>query len=143
MDSKRLVSLESFKAAYCPEEDVVDSSDESASEAEEDGEWLFAEDRKRKARVKEPRKVSRKKIKPQVEENVDDLASSAKIKKLCEILEKIRTNDPTEKVIVFSQVSRASLLLIKKFTGFLDLIQPALDEKNFKFGRVFNPRLYF
>jgi hypothetical protein len=37
---------------------------------------------------------------------MDDWTSSAKIDKLCEILESIRSKDPFEKVIVFSQVSR-------------------------------------
>ena len=35
---------------------------------------------------------------------MEDWESSAKINKLCEILEAIRANDPTDKVIVFSQV---------------------------------------
>jgi hypothetical protein len=103
MDAKRLVSLESFKAAHCPKEDEVDSYDGSITEEEDDGEWLFAEDRKRKGKGKGPAKTSRKKIKPVVED-VEDWASSAKIEKLCEILENIRNNDPSEKVIVFSQV---------------------------------------
>lgn len=36
---------------------------------------------------------------------MDEWISSAKIEKLCEILELTRANDPLEKVIVFSQVS--------------------------------------
>lgn len=82
----------------------MDSYDGSASEAEEDDEWLFAEDRKRKVKGKEPAKNSRKKVKPVVEEEDEDWISSAKIAKLCDILENIRANDPAEKVIVFSQV---------------------------------------
>jgi hypothetical protein len=112
MDSRRLVSLESFKAAHSPKEDDVDSYDGSASEAEEDDEWLFAEDRKRKGKGKEPAKASRKKKKSVIEEEPEDWISSAKITKLCDILESIRTNDPTEKVIVFSQVSTSATSLI-------------------------------
>ena len=107
MDARRLVSLESFKAAHCREveEDDVDSYDGSASEAEEDDEWLFAEDRKRKGKGKEPaKKKPRKKVKPVEDEDMEDWESSAKIDKLCEILEAVRANDPTDKVIVFSQV---------------------------------------
>ena len=104
MDLKRLVSLESFRAAHSPQEDDADSYDEDASETEEDDDWLFAEDRKRKSKSKEPAKTSRKKKKAVIEEH-EDWISSAKVTKLCDILESIRTNDPTEKVIVFSQVS--------------------------------------
>jgi len=109
MDSTRLVSLESFRAAHCREdqEDDADSYEGSASEAEEDDEWLFAEDRKRKGKGKEPAtKKSRKKPKPVEDEDMEDWESSAKIDKLCEILEAVRANDPNEKVIVFSQVPR-------------------------------------
>ena len=104
MDSKRLVSLESFKAAHCPEENEDDDSYMgSASEADEDDEWLFAEERKRKGKGREyTEKKSRKRAKPVVEE--EDWITSAKIEKLCEILEGIRTNDPHEKIIIFSQV---------------------------------------
>jgi hypothetical protein len=110
MDSRRLVSLESFKAAHCKDsDDDVDSYDGSASEAEEDHDWLFADDRKRKGKGKEPAtKKSRKKHKPVEDEDMEDWESSAKIDKLCEILEDIRANDPTEKVIVFSQVHISS-----------------------------------
>jgi hypothetical protein len=107
VDARRLVSLESFKAAHCREveEDDADSYDGSASEAEEDDEWLFAEDRKRKGKGKEPaKKKPRKKVKPVEDEDMEDWESSAKIDKLCEILEAVRANDPTDKVIVFSQV---------------------------------------
>lgn len=108
-----MVSLESFKAAHEPKDEDMDSYDGSASEAEEDDEWLFAEDRKRKGKGKErAKKASRKKIKPVVEEEVDDWVSSAKIAKLCDILENVRANDPTEKVIVFSQVSVLRSLLM-------------------------------
>lgn len=63
------MSLESFKAAHCREdqEDDADSYEGGARETEEDWE------------------------------------SSAKIDKLCVILEAIRANDPGDKVIVFSQ----------------------------------------
>ncbi len=109
MDLRRLVSLESFKAAHSPQEEDADSYDGSASEAEEDDDWLFAEDRKRKGKGKDPAKESRKKKKHVVEEEPEDWISSAKIIKLCDILESIRTIDPTEKVIVFSQVSSAHI----------------------------------
>lgn len=108
MDQGRLVSLESFKAAHSPEQDDhsdMDSYDGSASEAEEESEWLFADDRKRKGKGKENLKKSRKKAKPVVEPE-DDWISSAKVDKLCEILEGVRARDPSEKVIVFSQVNR-------------------------------------
>lgn len=105
MDSRRLISLETFKAAHCRPEDDADSYDGSASEAEEDDEWLFAEDRKRKGKGREPAKSSRKKQKALIEEEPEDWVSSAKVTKLCDILESIRANNPTEKVIVFSQVS--------------------------------------
>jgi hypothetical protein len=109
MDLRRLVSLESFKAAYSPQDDDVDSYDGETSEAEEDDEWLFAEDRKRKGKNKDLAKTSRKKKKAVIEEP-EDWISSAKITKLCDILESIRTNDPTEKVIIFSQVSCAHVV---------------------------------
>jgi hypothetical protein len=102
MDMKKLVSLESFMAAHCPVEDDADSYDGSASEAEEDDEWLFADERKRKG--KQPAKAARKKKKPVIEEDDEDWVTSAKVDKLCEILEGVRANDPAEKVIVFSQV---------------------------------------
>ena len=118
MDSRRLVSLESFKAAHFPREDDEDSYDGSASEAEEDDEWLFAEDRKRKVKGKEPAKGSRKKKKHVVEDEPEDWISSAKIIKLCEILESIRTIDPTEKVIVFSQVPSAHIFTYVSLPAF-------------------------
>jgi len=104
MDSKRMISLEAFKIAHCPEEnDDKDSYDGSASESEEDDEWLFSDNRKRKGKGKEPAK-SRKKARSVPRE--EDWATSAKIEKLCEILEGVREKDPSEKVIVFSQVSQ-------------------------------------
>lgn len=119
MDSRRIVSLETFKLAHDPPEEVedeVDSYDGSASEAEEDDDFLFAEDRKRKGKGKEPAKnSSRKKIRPVVEEEINDWVSSAKIAKLCDILENIRANDPTEKVIIFSQVPKFTLLTKKVY----------------------------
>ena len=114
MDVRRLVSFESFKAAHCREdqEDDVDSYDGSASEAEEDDEWLFSDARKRKGNGKRPEtKKSRKKAKAVEDEDMDDWESSAKIDKLCEILEAIRANDPNEKVIVFSQVFLPIILI--------------------------------
>ena len=114
MDVRRLVSLESFKAAHGREEqeDDVDSYDGSASEAEEDDEWLFSDARKRKGKGKQPEtKKSRKKAKPVEDEDMDDWESSAKVDKLCEILEAIRANDPNEKVIVFSQVFLPIILI--------------------------------
>ena len=108
MDARRLVSLEAFKSAHCRQgegEEDADSYYGSASEAEEDDEWLFAEDRKRKGTGKEAvTKKPRKKFKPIEDKEIEDWESSAKIDKLCEILESIRANDPAEKVIVFSQV---------------------------------------
>lgn len=106
VDQGRLVSLESFKAAHSPEKEDnsdMDSYDSSASEAEEEDEWLFADDRKRKGKGKQPAKQSRKKAKPEAELEEDPI-SSAKVDKLCEILEDLRNRDPLEKVIVFSQV---------------------------------------
>jgi len=119
MDMRCMVSLESFKTAHCSVEDE-DSYDGSSSEAEEDDEWLFADERKRKG--KQPAQ-SRKK-KRAIEDDEVDWVTSAKVEKLCEILESVRTKDPSEKVIVFSQ-----------FTGFLDVIEPALETHNFKYGR--------
>lgn len=107
MDQRRMVSLESFKAAHCQEkgDDIdLDSYNGSASEAEEDNDWLFADDRKRKGKGKEPAAKSRKKTKPVLDPE-EDWISSAKVDKLCEILEAVRARDPSEKVIVFSQVS--------------------------------------
>jgi hypothetical protein len=103
MDMRRMVSLEAFKAAHNPAEDDVDSFDGSASEAEEDDEWLFADERKRKG--KQPAKA-RKKKKQVIEEEVEDWVTSAKVDKLCEILESVRATDASDKVIVFSQVPR-------------------------------------
>jgi hypothetical protein len=100
MDLTRMVSLDSFKAAHCQSDDV-DSYDGSASEAEEDDEWLFADERKRKG--KRPQKARKKK--PVFEDDDGDWVTSAKVDKLCEILESVRAADPSEKVIVFSQVS--------------------------------------
>ena len=107
VDQRRLVSLESFKAAHSAEKEDnsdMDSYDGSASEAEEEDEWLFADDRKRKGKGKQPAKQSRKKAKPEVEPEEEDWISSAKVDKLCEILEDMRAKDPLDKVIVFSQV---------------------------------------
>ena len=99
------MSLEAFRAAHCPPEEEKDASDETVSELEEDDEWLFAEERKRRAKNKERVKKPCKKHKRM--EEIPDRVSSAKVDKLCQILETIRTNDPTEKVIVFSQVFQA------------------------------------
>jgi hypothetical protein len=110
MDQRRLVSLEMFKTAHCKpvEEDDVDSYDGSASEAEEDDDWLFADERKRKSKGKEPAKKSRKKHRPAEEED-EDWITSSKVDKLCEILEGVRAKDPSDKVIVFSQVSQPKI----------------------------------
>lgn len=112
MDAKRLVSLETFKTAHCSttDEDEVDSYDGSASEAEEDDDFLFQDDRKRKGKRKEPATKSRKRPRPASEED-EDWVTSAKVDKLCEILEGVRAKDPSEKVIVFSQVSHFLTLL--------------------------------
>src|SRR5579859_5569922 len=110
MDSKRLVSLEAFKKAFGDESDEeMDSYDGSASEAEEDNEWLFSDERKRKAKGKESAKASRKKRPPIID---DDWTTSAKVDKLCEILVSVRDKAPTEKVIVFSQVNDLLSVLI-------------------------------
>jgi hypothetical protein len=115
MDSKRLVSLESFKAAHCSQEDDGQAScDCSGSEIEEDdaSEWLFSEDRKRKGREKEVTKRKPKKITTKRVVDDEDWTTSAKIEKLSEILREIRSNDAKEKVIVFSQVIPFFPLLI-------------------------------
>jgi len=125
MNAKRTVSLEAFKTAHCD----VDMEDETGeSEAEED--WSLEDDRKRKGKGKESaHKVkSYKRSKAKFEED-EEWTSSAKIDKLCEILDGIRAKDPSEKVIVFSQ-----------FTGYLDIIGPALYKKMYNYGRV-NPHL--
>jgi len=119
MDAKRIVSLEAFKTAHCSE--VAEAPEDSESEAEED--WSLDEDRKRKGKEPAHTMKAAKRQRPMEEE--PDWVSSAKIDKLCEILDSVRENDPREKVIVFSQ-----------FTGFLNLISPALRRRNYKFGRV-------
>ena len=129
-----MVSLDSFRTAHCASEDDEDSYDGSASEAEEDDEWLFADERKRKG--KQPAKSRKKHKKPLMEEEEEDWVTSAKVEKLCEILEGVRAKDPSDKVIVFSQVYLRCKTMLMKFTGFLDVIEPALDERNFKYGRV-------
>jgi SNF2 family DNA or RNA helicase len=121
MDAKRTVSLEAFKSAHSGE---TAEADEEESEAEED--WSLDDDRKRKGKGKEPEhKVKSYKKSKVVMDEEEEWTSSAKIDKLCEILDDVRRKDPTEKVIVFSQ-----------FTGFLDLIGPALTTRNYNFGRV-------
>ena len=125
MNAKRTVSLEAFKVAHCD----VDMEDETGeSEAEED--WSLEDDRKRKGKGKESahQVKSYKRSKAKFEED-EEWTSSAKIDKLCEILDGIRAKDPSEKVIVFSQ-----------FTGYLDIIGPALYKKMYNYGRV-NPHL--
>jgi hypothetical protein len=107
MDQKRMVSLDSFRAAHCQDkgsDSDMDSYDGSASEAEEETDWLFGDDRKRKGKGKETAKKPRKRTKPLVDPEDEDWISSAKVDKLCEILEAVRARDPSEKVIVFSQV---------------------------------------
>jgi SNF2 family DNA or RNA helicase len=125
MDPKQIVTLEAFREAYPPESEASKSAEISDSDvdSDDDGEWLFADDRKRKA--KDPKDKVVKKRKPHKADLITDWITSAKIDKLCEILEAVRRDDPTEKVIVFSQ-----------FTGFLDLLHHALTSRNFKFGRV-------
>lgn len=130
MDPVRMVSLEAFREAH-PTEKEEQSKEAAANESysdvdsDDDEDWLFADDRKRKANHKESKDKAAKKHKPHKADLITDWITSAKIDKLCEILENIRRGDPTEKAIVFSQ-----------FTGFLDLIHHALEERNFKFGRV-------
>lgn len=89
----------------------MDSYDGSASEAEEDDDWLFQDDRKRKGKGKEAATKSRKKPRHAPEED-EDWVTSAKVDKLCEILEGVRAKDPSEKIIVFSQVFHLLALLI-------------------------------
>lgn len=57
--------------------------------------------------------------------------SSTKIDKLLEVLEETRREAPEEKTVVFSQ-----------FTGFLDLIEGFIRQKDFKFVRV-SKRMWF
>jgi SNF2 family DNA or RNA helicase len=125
MDPKQIVTLEAFREAYPSESEASKSAEATDSDidSDDDGDWLFADDRKRKA--KEPKDKIVKKRRPHKADLITDWITSAKIDKLCEILEAVRQNDPTEKVIVFSQ-----------FTGFLDLLHHALTSRNFKFGRV-------
>lgn len=49
---------------------------------------------------------------------------SAKIEKTLELLSEIRANDPTEKILIFSQ-----------FTSLLDLVEVPLDERGYKYQR--------
>lgn len=93
-----MVSLEVFKTVHCPEKN--DNEDGNTSETEEDDGRVFMDNRKRKGNVKEPA-ICRKKAKIA---GKNDWTTSAKIEKLCEILESVRAEDPGEKVIVFSQV---------------------------------------
>jgi len=131
MDPTRMVSLEAFREAH-PTEEEKQSKEAAANESYSDvdssdeGDWLFTDDRKRKANQKGSKDKAAKKRKSHKADLITDWITSAKIDKLCEILENIRREDPAEKAIVFSQ-----------FTGFLDLIHHALEERNFKFGRVY------
>ena len=96
-----MVSLEAFKAVHCSEEkENGDGLDGNTSETEEDDGCVFMDNRKRKRNVKE-QEIYRKKAKIA---GRNDWTTSAKIEKLCEILESARAKDPGEKVIVFSQV---------------------------------------
>jgi hypothetical protein len=105
MDSKRLVSLESFNATHYPpgEKREIRFSDGNANDADDDDEWVLIEGRKRKRKDNELEE-NYGKARSDVEEMMGAWISSVKIEKLCEILEAIRINDPSEKVIVFSQV---------------------------------------
>ena len=132
MDPARVVSFEAFREAHPTEEEkqsreaADDDESDSDIDSDDDGDWLFADARKRKVNHKESKNKIAKKRKPHKADLITDWITSAKIDKLCEILENIRREDPSEKVIVFSQ-----------FTGFLDLIHHALEERNFRFGRVY------
>ena len=88
---------------------MIEGSDDGNSEKADD-EWSLSSGRKRGGaelvRGKKP------KVRREFEHiSGDDWVSAAKINKLCEILEQIRANDPTEKVIVFSQVSSRETVL--------------------------------
>jgi len=103
MDPNHVVSLEAFNIA----QGDASGEEEAEEDDEDDGDWLYSGDRKRKHKGKEPAKKYQRKPKKDKEEEMEDgvdFVSAAKIEKLCEILEQIRVNDPSEKVIVFSQV---------------------------------------
>jgi hypothetical protein len=82
-------------------DDEAEASDDDDDTDDEDLE--LPANRKRKG--KEPTKPRQAKLQRKFEHiSEEGWESAAKINKLCEILDQIRTNDPTEKVIVFSQV---------------------------------------
>ena len=83
----------------------------------EDESWTIPVNRKRKGKEKESDRIPRcrKKVVP---ENDEKWVTAAKIDKLCEILDQIRTNNPLEKVIVFSQVRGRRFLLIYSLLDF-------------------------
>lgn len=90
------MSFESFKAAHCCD-DKVDGRERC--ERDEHDEWRLNDAGKRTNKEEwRPRKRG-------IRVERAHWTSSAKIDKLCEILESIREKDPSEKVIVFSQVS--------------------------------------
>jgi hypothetical protein len=92
------VSLESFKAVHCCD-DKVDGRERG--ERDKHDEWQLNDAGKRTSKEEwRPRKRG-------VRVERAHWTSSAKIDKLCKILESIREKDPSEKVIVFSQVSYA------------------------------------
>lgn len=131
LDPAKVLSLEAFRVVHPTEEETGSdkgADDESGSDfdSDDDGDWLFAADRKRKATITKSKDKAAKKRKPNGPHSITNRITSAKIDKLCEILEMIHREDPAEKVVVFSQ-----------FTAFLDLVQRAFEERNFEFGRVF------
>ena len=98
----RTVSLESFKAAHCCDDKVDARNARNRGERDEHYEWQLNDDGKRTSKEEwRPRKRGARGVER------EDWTSSAKIDKLCEIIESIREKDPSEKVIVFSQVSHA------------------------------------
>jgi|SRR5271156_1044503 len=105
MEPNRVVSLEVFNSVHGDAAGEEEASGETEEDDDED--WLYSGDRKRKHKGKEPAKKAQRKSKKEEKEELEagvDFVSAAKIEKLCEILEQIRVNDPSEKVIVFSQV---------------------------------------
>ena len=96
MGSQSTVSLEAFRAAHG--KDVVLESHDGGIEDAGDERHLDGDRKRKRGEKGRPRKRAKRL-------ETDDWISSAKIEKLCEILELIRANDPFEKVIVFSQVS--------------------------------------
>jgi len=96
LGSQSTVSLEAFRVAHGKDTEagIHDGGIEDAG----DGRHLDGDRKRKRGGEGRPRKRAKRL-------EMDPWISSAKIEKLCEILELIRANDPFEKVIVFSQVS--------------------------------------